>query len=205
MKKNTSTLKTIITSLSFLLVIISSLFWFYTTYWLFPKYRISVITYLEIGVSNWVWLLMHFLYIVAFFPLLIALFILFLEYTFLTFKFKVLKICISLVILFITSILIIFFLIFKSNIYVSTFNQNKWIQVPTLRYESVNNLLETHNLIDCTKNQVLILLGNYSYESQKFEKNICFWDLTNPLCENNQYLKITFFNNKVISIKIVQG
>jgi hypothetical protein len=182
-----------------------AIFWFLLTYWEFPSYNTSTTAFLKNGVSGANWLFAHTLYIIAFSPLILAIIIIFIEFIFLKRKNMIIKICFSLIVLFGTSISIMPFLAAESNVYVSTFSSENWENVPNLRFESVNNLLKNYHLNGMSSTDLFNLLGPENYETENYDSTSYYWDLKNSLSMNNEYLKITISENKVISHKIISS
>lgn len=205
MSKFNKTVTTSLSILSFILLCIMALFWFLLTYWEFPPYSNSTSIFLKNGVSGISWIFVHMLYFIAFFPLLLAIIIIFIEFVFLKRKNMILKICFSLVLLFGISISIVPFLAAESNVYVSKFSIANWESVPNLRYESVKNLENTYPLIGMSSNELFDLLGPENYQTENYNSISYYWDLKNSLSINNEYLKIVVSNGKVISYKTISN
>ncbi|MGL5574844.1 MAG: hypothetical protein ACRDCW_04725 [Sarcina sp.] len=205
MSKINKTITTSLSILSFVLLCIMALFWFLLTYWEFPPYSNSTSTFMKNGVSGLNWLFVHALYFIAFFPLLLAIIIIFIEFIFLKRKNIILKVCFSLILLFGISISIIPFLTSESNIYISKFSTSNWESVPKLRYESVDNLEKTYHLIGMSSNELFNLLGSEDYQTENYNSTSYYWDLKDSLSINNEYLEITVSNGKIISYKTVSN
>ncbi|MGL4763086.1 MAG: hypothetical protein ACRC6T_01220 [Sarcina sp.] len=197
------TLTTFLSMISFVLLCIMAIFWFLLTYWEFPSYSNSTNAFLKNGVSGLSSAFAHTLYFIAFFPLVLAIIIIFIEFIFLKRKNMILKICFSLILLFGTSISIVPFLAAESNVYVSTFSVENWTSVPNLRYASVDNLLKNYKLTDMTSSELFNLLGPENYQTEHYNNTSYYWDLKNSLSINNEYLKVTISKNKVISHSII--
>ncbi|MGL4741143.1 MAG: hypothetical protein ACRC41_10095 [Sarcina sp.] len=200
---NKNLVKTSLSIISFIILFILTILWFFLIHWKIPQYQIAIITFLNGGLSGFNWILGRIFYIVAFFPLTISLIIITLGFIFFKRQNKVLKLCLSLSLVFIISLTTLPILINKSILYMSKFTSYNWINIPKLRYESVNNLLSTHKLIGMTSSEIFNLLGTQDYETTSYDSKTYFWDLDNPLNINNSYLTISISKDKVISYKII--
>lgn len=205
MSNLTKNFKTIISILSFILACALAIFWFLLTYWKFPSYSSSTTAYFKYGVTGFSSFIEHTLKFIAFSPLIIAAVMVFIEFSLLKRKNKVLKLCLSLVILFTASICSIHILVAQGRIFINNFSTPNWENIEQLRYKSVNNLIDTHKLVGMTTPSLMNLLGPDDYTTQNFNSISYFWDLTNPLSINNKYLKITASDGKVSTYEIVQN
>ncbi|MGL4992047.1 MAG: hypothetical protein ACRCYE_07095 [Sarcina sp.] len=155
------------------------------------------------GLNGSKWILGQILYFVGFFPLIISLITIIIEFIVFKRENKIIKICLSISLIFILSISALNILTVKSTSYMSKFNTHNWMNLPNLRYESVNNLIATHNLIVLSSSNLFSLLGPQDYETSNYDSKTYFWDLRNPLNINNSYLTVTVSKEKVIAYNII--
>jgi len=91
--------------------------------------------------------------------------------------------------------------------YDHTFSTNRWIEYPRERVNMVDNMLEKHNLVGQSNEQVIELLGNET-ENPYFKEvdNYVYYmgDERGLISIDSEWLVITFDNNVVIDVKIMR-
>ncbi|WP_439152139.1 hypothetical protein [Winogradskyella sp.] len=92
------------------------------------------------------------------------------------------------------------------------FDSEAWIEKPALRYEMIDNTIESDTLIGSTKEDVTQLLGKYewlSWNETKIAHDDNKWNYglgIEPGAFNKQKecIEVTFKNNKVVKLKSYQ-
>ena len=88
-----------------------------------------------------------------------------------------------------------------------TFSTTRWIEFPRERVNMVDDMLEKHNLVGQSNEQVIELLGNGT-ENPYFKEvdNYVYYmgDERGLISIDSEWLVITFDNNVVIDVKIMR-
>lgn len=90
------------------------------------------------------------------------------------------------------------------------FNVEAWVEKPSLRYEMIDNTIETDTLVDLSKYEVAKLLGKaewLSWDDAKKAHDTNKWNYglgiePGALTEEKMNVEITFKNNIVSSLRI---
>tara|TARA_R110001592_G_scaffold218396_1_gene472450 strand:+ start:584 stop:1081 length:498 start_codon:yes stop_codon:yes gene_type:complete len=92
------------------------------------------------------------------------------------------------------------------------FDNNAWIEKPELRYEMIDNTMESDTLIGASKEKIVMLLGNaewLSWDDAKKAYDTNKWNYglgiePGAFNDKKECLEITFQDEKVIALKTYQ-
>ncbi len=93
------------------------------------------------------------------------------------------------------------------------FDNESWTEKPGLRYEMIDNMIETNFLIGKSKKEIVNLLGNvewlsWNYASNEYDANIWNYGLgliPGAFKDIKEDVEISFSNNKVSKVKLSQA